>query len=383
MSIDLGNAPVGTPPTTTEQAQLRTSFGMGAADTVEFGGLVPPTGTSAEIDSIFTNSLATTNAIYFDNEKTAQYQAIDSSTKTIISGATPQGFSYYIDNVNGEDASGKINDNRNPFKTITGAFNAWEADNPPETSVSFYIFSGNIYDEVDVMGGVTNHQLKQVTIYCDSNVQFGSTVAGAIFDNSSTVRCIFNGIRGFPQVAGSNLATLYSGAGQVGGFLQVFDIGSAVISSADLINLTSGISIVTVNRVEFTNTAQGKSVVSISGSTTSSEVRVSNAKSVTSSATQALLTLNNSARGIVRNASVYNVRWAHLVDSLSRVAIINCAYARYFLGTTYCITADVANSNVYLQGINATEKPVDANVTVDITFGTLVQDAKAANLVII
>ena len=38
MSIDLGNAPVGTPPTPTEQTQLRTSFGLGAADTVEFGG---------------------------------------------------------------------------------------------------------------------------------------------------------------------------------------------------------------------------------------------------------------------------------------------------------------------------------------------------------
>tara|TARA_R110000796_G_scaffold247681_1_gene373544 strand:- start:462 stop:1421 length:960 start_codon:yes stop_codon:yes gene_type:complete len=31
MSIDLGNTPVGTPPTTTEQAQLRNSFGLGTA----------------------------------------------------------------------------------------------------------------------------------------------------------------------------------------------------------------------------------------------------------------------------------------------------------------------------------------------------------------
>ena len=52
MSIDLGNAPVGTPPTPTEQTQLRTSFGLGAADTVEFGGFVPPSGTTAEIDAI-------------------------------------------------------------------------------------------------------------------------------------------------------------------------------------------------------------------------------------------------------------------------------------------------------------------------------------------
>jgi len=382
MSIDLGNAPVGTPPTPTEQAQLRTSFGLGAADTVQFGGLVPPTGTTAEIESIFANSLATPDAIYYDNEKTAQYQAINSSTKKVISAATPQGFSYYIDNLNGNDATGRVNDNRNAFKTITATFNAWEADNPPETSVSFYISNGNIYDEVNVMGGVTNHPTKQVTVYCDNNVRFGSTVAGAIFDNS-TVRCIFNGIRGFPQVVGSNIAALYDGAGQSGGFIQTFDIGSAVISAVDLINITSGLSVITVNLVEILQSAQGKSVVSISGSTTSAEVRVSNAKSVTSGSTQALLTLNNGARGIVRNASVYNIRWAHMVDSASRVAIINCAYARHFLGTTYCITADVANSNVYLQGTNATAKPVDANVTVNTTFGTLVQNALAANLVIV
>ena len=52
MSIDLGNTPVGTPPTPTEQTQLRTSFGLGAADTVEFGGFVPPSGTTAEIDLV-------------------------------------------------------------------------------------------------------------------------------------------------------------------------------------------------------------------------------------------------------------------------------------------------------------------------------------------
>ena len=52
MSIDLGNTPIGTPPTPTEQTQLRTSFGLGAADTVEFGGFVPPSGTTAEIDMV-------------------------------------------------------------------------------------------------------------------------------------------------------------------------------------------------------------------------------------------------------------------------------------------------------------------------------------------
>jgi hypothetical protein len=57
MSIDLGNAPVGTPPTPTEQTQLRTSLGLGAADTVEFGGFVPPAGTTTEIDAVATATI--------------------------------------------------------------------------------------------------------------------------------------------------------------------------------------------------------------------------------------------------------------------------------------------------------------------------------------
>ena len=85
MSIDLGNAPVGTPPTPTEQTQLRTSFGLGAADTVEFGGFVPPTGTTAEIAAIFASSLATPDAVYYDREAGVQWQALTSSTGQIVS----------------------------------------------------------------------------------------------------------------------------------------------------------------------------------------------------------------------------------------------------------------------------------------------------------
>ena len=69
MSIDLGNSPVGTPPTPTEQTQLRTSFGLGAADTVEFGGLVPPSGTTAEIDAVTT---ATIGQVMIDTDRNVQ-----------------------------------------------------------------------------------------------------------------------------------------------------------------------------------------------------------------------------------------------------------------------------------------------------------------------
>ena len=92
MSIDLGNAPVGTPPTPTEQTQLRTSFGLGATDTVEFGGFVPPSGTTAEIDAVTT---ATVGSVMIDSQRnrsvffdaTDSHKDIGSTTAAIEVGA--------------------------------------------------------------------------------------------------------------------------------------------------------------------------------------------------------------------------------------------------------------------------------------------------------
>ena len=72
-----------------DQAGIRTSAGLGTADTVEFGGLIPPTGTTAEIAALFAGSLATPDAIYFDREASVQWQALTSSTGQIISPTTP------------------------------------------------------------------------------------------------------------------------------------------------------------------------------------------------------------------------------------------------------------------------------------------------------
>ena len=92
MSIDLGNSPVGTPPTPTEQTQLRTSFGLGAADTVEFGGFVPPSGTTVEIDAVTT---ATVGSVMIDSQRNRpvffdavdSYKDIGSTTAAIEVGA--------------------------------------------------------------------------------------------------------------------------------------------------------------------------------------------------------------------------------------------------------------------------------------------------------
>lgn len=83
MSIDLGNSPVGTPPTPTEQTQLRTSFGLGAADTVEFGGLVPPAGTTAEIDAVTTAEIG---QVMVDTDRKGQVRFTGASAYEDIGG---------------------------------------------------------------------------------------------------------------------------------------------------------------------------------------------------------------------------------------------------------------------------------------------------------
>ena len=67
----------------------RTNLELGAADTVEFGGFVPPSGTTAEIAAIFASSLATPDAVYYDREAGVQWQALTSSTGQIVSPTPP------------------------------------------------------------------------------------------------------------------------------------------------------------------------------------------------------------------------------------------------------------------------------------------------------
>tara|TARA_R110002167_G_scaffold113022_1_gene285802 strand:- start:1339 stop:2349 length:1011 start_codon:yes stop_codon:yes gene_type:complete len=99
MSIDLGNTPVGTPPTPTEQTQLRTSFGLGAADTVEFGALETsqfnfPNLTTPELNAV-TDAVA--GDVYFDSDRgqfvrftgAASYDVITSRSFSTPDTSTP------------------------------------------------------------------------------------------------------------------------------------------------------------------------------------------------------------------------------------------------------------------------------------------------------
>jgi len=72
--------------TVTEKSQLRTSFGLGSTDTVEFGGLIPPSGTTAEIDLITT---ATIGQVIIDTDRSVSVRFTGASTYEDIARSIP------------------------------------------------------------------------------------------------------------------------------------------------------------------------------------------------------------------------------------------------------------------------------------------------------
>ena len=147
MSIDLGNTPVGTPPTPTEQTQLRASFGLGAADTVEFGGFVPPSGTTAEIDAVTT---ATVGQVMIDTDKNRALRFTGAASYA-YTGAIVQEFTYFVDPTFGSDASGRRGNGL--FQTINGALTQAIADGD---SVIIINCLAGVYTDQDVFSGLSS-----------------------------------------------------------------------------------------------------------------------------------------------------------------------------------------------------------------------------------
>ena len=185
MSIDLGNAPVGTPPTPTEQAQLRTSFGLGAADTVEFGGFVPQSGTTAEIDAITT---ATVGQVMIDTDRNRSVRFTGAATYDVI-GYTSSS-TYYVDPQSGDNSTGAVGGL--PFLTINGALTQAVADGASPIIVQ--CLSG-FYSEVDALNNIST--FASVSIKFDvGSVYFNGSMTGPLFDATTATLTNINYVGG-------------------------------------------------------------------------------------------------------------------------------------------------------------------------------------------
>ncbi len=362
-----------------DKAAARTSLELGATDTVEFGGFVPPTGTTAEIDALFSSSLATPDAIYFDRDKKIQWQALTSSTRQEVSGRTvSDGYSVYVDSENGDDAIGAINDQRYPFLTIKSALNALDSENFGN-QWTVYIGPG-LYDEIDVFGDFVNSANRKITIVCAPSVFFASSLAGTVFENGSGY-CKFGGILGYPEILGTNKAQLYLGDGlsDIDGGIARFEIGRITVSDASYVSLIK----ITDDRakiVTLTVTLTAGSVASnfaLIEAAGGSRVLVKVPYMLAQGDGTCILKLEGSSHGTLQDSTCQKTSLARLVDANSILVLKSCVQnvPAFPPVTAPSVLADVATSNVFAWGVSVASKVVDADITLDTTFGSLVIDA--------
>ena len=356
-----------------DNAEARTSLELGSTDTVEFGAFIPPTGTTAEIDALFSGSLAVPDAIYFDREKQQQWQALTTSTRQIVSGVITGGISYYIDSENGDDLSGKLNDARLPFATITAAFNSWETY-APEGVVDFHIASG-VYDESNVMAGVSSHSGSTVRVHCTRGVTFLNT-SGVVFDNSSAITK-FAGVFGYPRTSLAFNAAVYSGACIVSASgTTTFQLGTFYTVGGDILQLTGGRAVIDIEQLTF----KANGINGFTCANTESSIRVGYLHySGFAASPNFLVALSGTSHCTLSDVASKNVGWANMLDATSKVVIRSCAHDRLVQGNP--VDAAVATTNVFFLGDSGSVGAVGVNVTPNTTFGSFTTNALAANLV--
>tara|TARA_R110000796_G_scaffold179222_1_gene295810 strand:+ start:210 stop:1217 length:1008 start_codon:yes stop_codon:yes gene_type:complete len=248
MSIDLGNSPVGTPPTPTEQTQLRTSFGLGAADTVEFGSLETsqfnfPNLTTAELNAV---TGATEGDAYFDSDRgqfvrftgSASYDVITSRSYVPVINATlgaaltlpatriwESGIFADSPNVFSPQDTLIIYDSKNPSGAANtqylyhngeqGPAGWYNAGNPALGLITSAVFTADTLMQLSLSGVRTAFVSGNQIINTETPVELGSAVmkAGSTYEFEFTV--------GFVDLLGSNVAISvdYSGLLEESGML--------------------------------------------------------------------------------------------------------------------------------------------------------------------
>jgi len=172
----------------------RTNLKLGAADTVEFGGFVLPSGTTAEIDAVTT---ATVGQVMVNTEHNRQVRFTGASTYEYIGSAISRTI-YFVDPVNGNDASGS--GGYFPFATINAALKAAVIDGQNPISVNCL---PAVYTEQDAFNGVVT------TSTISINFEYGSLWSGAaqtlpMFDNTTANLRIYQ-ITGSLAISGNTL----------------------------------------------------------------------------------------------------------------------------------------------------------------------------------
>ena len=370
MSIDLGNAPVGTPPTPTEQTQLRTSFGLGATDTVEFGGFVPPSGTTAEVDAITT---ATIGQVVIDTDRNRSVRFTGAATYDVI-GYTSSS-TYYVDPQNGDNATGAVGGL--PFLTINGALTKAVADGASPIIVQCL---AGFYSEVDALNGIST--VAPVSIKFDvGSVYYNLSMTGPLFDTTTATLSTINYIGG-QLTWNAGAFGFFKGAATVSTTLEIESIRDATTSSS-MFEVTGGRANVLVNGLASYDTST-QPVIIASGDANVTCVGL-NASYFAPIAVpvKPASKLSGTATLKLTNASIHNAGLCEITsDTLCKLIIRDCNCSDGpFTTAALTVKAPAASTNpkAFALGVNAVPAAA-TDITVDVTFGQFIVNASADEL---
>jgi hypothetical protein len=377
MSIDLGNAPVGTPPTPTEQTQLRTSFGLGAADTVEFGGLVPPSGTTAEIDAVTT---ATIGQVMIDTDRNVQVRFTAPAVYEII-GSLGVSEVYLVNPTTGDDATGS--GGGTPFKTIGAAFVQAIADAQAQSIIQC---QAGYYSPSDA-----THPQTYTANTASSVVWSVIFDAGCILTGSGTLINNTSGDLQISTIGGdlgfnpTGVCTIYNGSGPATGsrtlYIKFRTLGSTTSTNGDDIVIGTGGRIVVDAGSMIAPSALAFSAIPSMFQVTAGEMVIENleidAGASGISEKGYVVKVSAGARAILNRCRCNNFSLAHQAATNSFVLLEDCLHSSTRAGDT-AVKADVAATDLYVKGGNFSSNAVAANSNVITTFGSFTQSTPSA-----
>lgn len=231
----------------------RTNLELGAADTVEFGGFIPPAGTTAEIDAVTT---ATVGQVMIDTDKNRALRFTGAASYA-YTGAIVQEFTYFVDPTFGSDASGRRGNGL--FQTINGALTQAIADGD---SVIVINCLAGIYTDQDVFSGLSSTATISI-IFEEGCFYDGSSQTSPLFDNSVADLNIQSIVGGLVVVVNSQEIWKgpFDGNGTIIGILGVANWSATSL----LFNVTGGTGSISVAR-KMISILTKSTVVEISGS---------------------------------------------------------------------------------------------------------------------
>jgi hypothetical protein len=377
MSIDLGNIPVGTPPTPTEQTQLRTSFGLGAADTVEFGGFVPPSGTTAEINAVTT---ATVGQVMVDTDRNVQVRFTAPAVYEII-GSLGVPEVYLVNPTTGDDATGS--GGGTPFKTIGAAFVQAIADAQAQSVIQcqagYYNPSDATYPQTYTANTVSS--VVWSVIFDAGCILTGS---GTLINNTSGDLQIstIGGDLGFNP---TGVCTIYNGSGPSTGsktlYIKFRTLGGTTSTNGNDIVIGTGGRIVVDAGAMIAPSALAFSSIPRMFQVTAGEIVIENLE-IDAGVSGILekgyvVKVAAGARAILNRCRCNNFSLAHQTATNSFVLLEDCLHSSTRAGDT-AVKADVAATDIYVKGGNFSSNAVAANSNVITTFGSFTQSTPSA-----